>query len=321
MRIPRKISQALAAFFLLAAGPALAAYPERPVKIVVPNAAGGPVDVIMRLLGAELSKKWGQAVVIENKPGASGMIAGSTVAASAPDGLVLGTMISATLTVVPFAVDSMPYDTDRDFAPVTLIAHTPFIFIVAKDSPFKTWQDFVQAAKSRQLKLGSYSLGTSFHLTWEQIARRAGVSAIYAPSSSASRNQGDLIGGILDISLDAISSARGMIDSGRLRVLAVTSAERFPGLPDVPTLSESGLKGYSSEPWFSLMVKAGTPAGIIDKIQRDVAEILNTPAMRRQMEILGQVPVASTPAQLADKIRQDRKVLEPLVKELGIRLQ
>ncbi|OVZ57426.1 ABC transporter substrate-binding protein [Pigmentiphaga sp. NML080357] len=315
------LKHALLALALLAAGPALAAYPDKPVKIVVPNTPGGPVDVTMRLLATELSRKWGQPVVIENKAGASGMITGAAVAASPPDGYVLGTMLAATMTIVPFAVDKMPYDPQKDLAPITTIARTPFIFLVPKDSPFKTWQDFIEAARSRELKLGSYSIGTGFHLAWEQIARRAGVKALYAPSSSAGKTQGDLLGGILDISFDAPSSAKGLIDSGRLRALAITSAQRFGGLPDVPTLDESGLKGFSTEPWFSLMARTGTPDEIIAKIQRDIAAILASPAMQKQMEMLGQVPVADTPAQLAETIRKDRRNMEPLVKELGIRLQ
>ncbi|GAA0528219.1 tripartite tricarboxylate transporter substrate binding protein [Pigmentiphaga sp. GD03639] len=315
------LRQALCVLSLLAAGPALAAWPDKPVRIVVPNTPGGPVDVTMRLLATELSRKWGQPVIIENKAGASGMITGAAVASSPPDGYVLGTMLAATMTIVPFAVDRMPYDPRKDLAPVTTVARTPFIFLVPKDSPFKTWKDFVDAARQRELKLGSYSIGTGFHVGWERIARQAGIKVLYAPSSSAAKTQGDLLGGILDISFDAPSSAKGLIDSGRLRPLAITSAQRFSGLPDVPTLDESGLKGFSTEPWFSLMARAGTPDDVIAKIQRDVAAVLATPAMHRQMEMLGQVPVADTPAELAETVRKDRAAMEPLVKELGIRLQ
>ncbi len=317
----RKLLPILAASLMAFSASSFAAYPERPVKIVVPNAPGGPVDVTVRLLATELSKKWGQAVVVENRPGASGMMTGSVVASSPADGYVLGTMLAATMTIVPFAVDKMPFDPLEDLAPVTMLARVPFMFIVAKNSPLKTWHDFIAASKQRDLTIGSYSIGTSFHLSWEQIAKQAGIKAVYAPSSSPGRTQGDLISGRIDIALEALSSAKGLMDGDRVRALAITSSKRFPTLPDVPTLIESGLEGYSAEPWFSLMARKGTPDEIVNKIQQDVAEALSTPGMRRQMELLGQEPVGSTPSELAETIRTERATMGSLVKSLGIRLQ
>jgi tripartite-type tricarboxylate transporter receptor subunit TctC len=305
---------------LFASLPAVAAYPERPVRIMVANPAGGPVDVFLRVLATRLSQTWNQSVVVENRPGASGIILGNALVKSAPDGYTLGMVVASSLTVVPFAVDNPPFDVQKDLQPVSLVARTPFIFVVPKDSPIKTWQDFVAASKQRDLTIGSFSIGTAFHLVWEQTARAAGVKAVYAPSPSSGKTLGDLIGGQLDIALDAPSSAKGMIDAGRLRAIAITSPTRFAGLPDTPTLDESGLKGYSSQPWFALMAPAGTPAGVVDRIQKTVAELLKDPAMTAQMQIYGMTPVGSTPAELAETIRNDLRDMGPLVKELGIKL-
>ncbi|GGX02589.1 hypothetical protein GCM10007242_04580 [Pigmentiphaga litoralis] len=305
---------------LFASLPAVAAYPDRPVRIMVANPAGGPVDVFLRVLATRLSQTWNQSVVVENRPGASGIILGNALVKSAPDGYTLGMVVASSLTVVPFAVDNPPFDVQKDLQPVSLVARTPFIFVVPKDSPIKTWQDFVAASKQRDLTIGSFSIGTAFHLVWEQTARAAGVKAVYAPSPSSGKTLGDLIGGQLDIALDAPSSAKGMIDAGRLRAIAITSPTRFAGLPDTPTLDESGLKGYSSQPWFALMAPAGTPADVVDRIQKTVAELLKDPAMKAQMQIYGMTPVGSTPAELAETIKNDLRDMGPLVKELGIKL-
>ncbi|WZB76446.1 tripartite tricarboxylate transporter substrate binding protein [Achromobacter insuavis] len=191
---------ALALLLPAAAG---AAYPDKPVKIIVSNPPGGPVDVMLRVLASKLSTAWGQAVVVENRPGASGIISTGALVKSAPDGYTLGMVVASSVTIVPFAVDHLPFDPQKDLQPVALVARTPFLFIVPSDSPIKTWQDFVRESKARSLTVGSFSIGTAFHLVWEQTARRAGIKALYIPSSSSGKTQNDLIGGQLDVGLDA----------------------------------------------------------------------------------------------------------------------
>lgn len=306
---------------LLFATAASAAYPDRPVKIIVSNPPGGPVDVMLRVLAIKLGAAWGQPVVVENKPGASGIISTNALAKSAPDGYTLGMTVASALTILPFAIDKMPYDPQKDLQPVTLVARTPFVFVVAKDSPLKTWADFVEQAKKHELSIGSYSIGTAFHLVWEQTARRAGIKALYVPSPSAGKTQNDVVGGQLDIALDAPSSSRGMIDGGRLRALAITSPQRFSGLPDVPTLDESGMKGYAPQPWIGMMAPAGVPAERIQFLQREVARVLTDPEMITQMTTLGMIPVGSSTAELAATITKDRQEMAPLIKELGIKIE
>ncbi|HEY9278895.1 MAG TPA: tripartite tricarboxylate transporter substrate binding protein [Eoetvoesiella sp.] len=305
----------------IATSPVAAAYPERPVKIVVSNGPGGPVDIMSRLLAEKLSEKWKQAVVVENRPGASGIISTNALAKASPDGYTLGMVVASTVTIIPFATTSLPFDPQKDLQPISLVARTPFVFVVPQDSPIKTWQDFVASSKKQDMTLGSFSIGTAFHLVWEQIAQHAGTKALYVPSSSSGKTQNDLIGGQLDIALDAPSSAKGLIDGGRLRALAVTSAHRFPGLPETPTLMEAGLKDYSAQPWIGLMAPAGVPAAIVEQVQQTVAGILKDPAMITQMTAVGMVPEGSSTAELASAIQSDRKEMEPLIKELGIKLQ
>ncbi len=305
----------------LAAPVALAAFPEKPVKIIVANPPGGPVDVMLRVVAAKLGETWQQPVVVENRPGASGILSTNALVKAPADGYTLGMIVASALTIVPFAVDSTPYDADRDLQPISLVARTPFIFIVSAESPYKTWQDFVAGAKGKQLSVGSFSIGTAFHLVWEQTARRAGIEALYVPSSSSGKTQTDLVGGILDAAVDAPSSAKGLIDSGRVRALAITSPKRFAGLPDTPTLDESGMTGYSSQPWIGLMAPAGVPADRIAEINRALVAALQDPGVAAQMQTLGMIPVGSTPQVLAETIAKDRAEMAPLVKDLGIRLQ
>ena len=295
-------------------------YPDKPVKIIVANPPGGPIDVILRVLATRLTAVWGQPVVVENRPGGAGIVSTTALVKAPADGYTIGMVAASSITIMPFAVDSLPYDPIKDLQPISLVARTPFIFIVRQDSPFKTWQDFVEQAKTRDLTIGSYAIGSAFHMVWEQTARRVGIKAVYAPANAASKTQGDLVGGQLDIALEAPSSARAMLDGGRVRAIAITSPERFVGLPDTPTLSESGLSGYSSLPWLGLMAPAGIPPERVALIQKTVAQILQEPAMLKQLETLGMMPVGSTPQQMAETIAQERLLMQPLVKELGIRL-
>jgi tripartite-type tricarboxylate transporter receptor subunit TctC len=311
----------LAAAMACLAAPAFAAYPEKPVTIIVSNPPGGPVDVMLRIVANRLSEKWKQPVIVENKPGASGIISTRSIVEAPPDGYTLGMVVASAVTIMPFTVKSLPFDPVKDLTPISLVARTPFIFIVAQDSPFKTWQDFVDATKAGDVSIGSFTVGTAFHLVWEQTSRHAGITALYVPSSSSGKTQNDLLGRQLDIALDAPSSAKGLIDGGRVRALAITSPERFSGLPDVPTLHESGLEGYSSQPWISLMGPAGLPRERVMEIQQAVADILKEPALQQQLATLGMIPIGSSPEVLAQTIAEDRAVMEPLIKELDIKLQ
>lgn len=314
------LRRALLALTLTLLAPlALAAYPDKPLRLIINNPAGGPVDAMARLLGTRLGERWGQPVIVENRPGASGMISVNALTKAAPDGYTLGLVVASTDTIVPFAVSN--FDPVDALTPISLVARTPFVFVVAADSPLRSWEDFVAASKARELNLGSFSIGTAFHLVWEQTARRAGIQALYAPSSSSGKTLNDLIGGQLDIALDAPSSAKGLLDSGRLRALAITSPQRFANLPDTPTLQEAGMDGYAAQPWIGLMGPAGLSAEQAAFIGDSVAEVLQEPAMRQQMQQLGMIPIGGDARALRETIAAERAEMAPLVRELGIRLQ
>ena len=313
--------QLIAAIAAASVAPGMSFAQGKPIRLVVPFPPGGATDITGRVLADALAPILQQPVVVDNRGGAGGSIGMAEVARAAPDGLTFGVATLSTHGVNPAVFAKLPYDPIKDLQPVTLVARTPFVFVVAQASPIKTWQDFVQQSKTRDMTIGSLSRGTAFHLVWEQTAQRAGITAVYAPSTSSGKTQTDLIGGLLDIVLDAPSSAKGLIDAGKLRAIAITSATRFPGLPQTPTLAESGLPGYAAQPWIALMAPAGTPAEVVTGIQRTVAGILKEPEMVARMESLGMVPVGSSARELADTIAADRKEMEPLIRQLGITLQ
>lgn len=180
----------------------------------------------------------------------------------------------------------------------------------------------MQLTKTKEATVGSLSRGSAYHVVWEQTAERAGIrNALYVGSPSSAKNQSDLLGGLLDIVLDAPSSSKGMIDSGKLRAIAITSATRFSGLQDTPTLSESGLSGYASQPWIGLMAPKGTPADVVAAVQRTVAQVLKEPEMMARMEMMGMIPVGNSSAEFGKIIVEERAVMEPMVRKLGITIR
>lgn len=299
---------------------AMAAYPDRPVTLINSNGPGGPVDILARLLAQKLGERWGQSVVVENRPGGSGIIATNAVASADPDGYTLGMVVASTVTIVPHAVNELPYDAATDLAPVAIVAKTPFVFVVPADSELQTWEDFVKHGREGDLAIGSFSVGTAFHLVWEQVSEAIGVDVVYVPSPTPGKTQADLLSGRLDIALDSPSSSKGLIDGGKLKPLAVTSLERFSGLPDTPTLAELGAAGELAEPWIGMMATGGTPPEVIAIVNETLNEVLEDPATQKQMQAIGMIPVGGTPAELEEAIARDDAAMKPLVEALEIRL-
>lgn len=316
MKSKMKFAVALAAG--LASSHALA-WPDRPVTMVVANAPGGPVDIVVRLIAKELETKWKQPIVIDNKVGGSGMVAARTLARSEPDGYTLGTIFGAYYTTLPFVTD-VQVDPVKDLDAVTILAKTPFVYVVNQASPYQTWQDVVADAKRREITVASYSIGTAFHLSWEQTARAAGIKALYAPASAASKTHTDLVSGQADLGLDALSSAKGMIDAGRLRAIAVTGNTRLAVLPETPSLTEQGMPDDIADPWFAVSAPKGTPKERIEQIQQDIHAVLSSESLRERLASMGMVPVAGTPAEMLQTIEKEQAIMAPLVKELDIRL-
>src|SRR6202007_944062 len=257
----------------LATDCALAAYPDRIIRIIVPFAPGGGTDAGARPVAQEMAKELGVSVIIENKPGAGTIIGTQAVATSEGDGytLLIGTFANA---VKPSLYAKLPYDQNRDFAPVALIARSFNIVVVNPTSPIKSIADLIAAAKAEPDKLayGTYGIGTSAHLAGELFKNMAKVNLATIHYKGAAPAITDLIGGQIQVMFTTVASAASLIESGQLRDLAVTSAERSPAFPDLPTVAEAGVQGYAAESWYGLFAPAKTPPEIIDRLNKSAAK-------------------------------------------------
>ena len=275
---------------------AQAAYPEKPIRIVVPFSPGGGTDLVARTLGAEMSKELGQPVVIENKPGASTIIGTDTVAKADPDGytLVVSTIAHA---VNPSLMAKLPYNTDKDFAPVMLIARSPNVLVVRPDSPYKTVKDILAAAAAKPgaLTFASQGNGTSAHLAGELFKHLGKIDMIHVPYKGAGPALTDLLGGQVDMMFGTAAAVGGFVESGKLRAIAVTTAERSPAHPELPTMAESGLPGYVADSWYGIYAPAGTPPEVIAKLNAAAKKAAQSEAFRNRVQPEGLMVSAGTP--------------------------
>ncbi|WP_423962238.1 Bug family tripartite tricarboxylate transporter substrate binding protein [Bradyrhizobium sp.] len=305
-----------------AASPALAGYPDRIVKIVVPFAPGGGTDVVARTLAQEMAKDLGQSVIVENKPGAGTIVGTQVVAASDPDGytLLMGTFANA---VNPSLYAKLPYDPERDFAPVALIARSFNIVVVNARSPIRSIADLIAAAKAEPDKLsyGTYGTGTSAHLAGELFKSMAGVSLTMIPYKGAAPAITDLIGGQIQVMFTTVASVASLIAAGQLRALAVTSAERSPAFPDVPTVAEAGVPGYSAESWYGLFVPGKTSGNIIARINRSAATAVKSEVFKRLAVSEGLTMVASPPDELDRYFRGEQARWRKVIRDAGIKVE
>ncbi len=301
---------AVAAGVLLAGAPSSAraqAWPSRPLKIVVPYPPGGIGDMTGRALGQALGERLGQPVIVENRPGASQIIAADAVAKSPPDGYTLffGSLSSLVLNVA--AHKQLPYDPRRDFTPVSLYFNTPLYLVVNPALPVHTVTDLVRYGKANpgKLSFGSIGTGSSLHLTAELFRNATGVEATHVPYKGSVPAVTDLISGQIQFMFDAGTSSLPHVQAGKLRVLAVSSAARAEGTPDIPTVAEAGVPGFEASFWFGIVAPAGTPAPIVQRLAREIGEICRQPAMRERFKPAGVELVGSTPEQMAERIRLD----------------
>jgi tripartite-type tricarboxylate transporter receptor subunit TctC len=312
---------ALAALFAgFSAAPVSAAYPDRVIKIVVPFAAGGGTDVIARTLAQEMTKDLGGTIVIENKPGAGTIIGTQAVASSEGDGytLLMGTFANA---VNPSLKTKLPYDPHSDFAPVALIARSYNIVVVKATSPFHSIADLIAAAKAEPDKLsyGTYGTGTSAHLAGELFKSLAHVNLTTVPYKGAAPAITDLIGGQIQVMFTTVASAASLIAAGQLRALAVTSAQRSPAFPDVPTLAEAGIAGYSAESWYGLFAPAKTPKQIISRLNEAAARAIQAEPFKKLGINEGLIMVARPPEELDRYFRGEEEHWRKVIQDAGIK--
>jgi len=312
---------ALAALLLpvLSTSAASAAYPDRPIRIVVPFAPGGGTDVVARTLAQEMARDLGASIVIENKPGAGTILGTQAVASSEPDGytLLMGTFANA---VNPSLKASLPYDPQADFAPVALIARSFNIVVVNPKSPYHSIADLIAAAKAEPEKLsyGTYGTGTSAHLAGELFKNLAKVNLTTVPYKGAAPAITDLIGGRIQVMFTTVASAASLVQGGQLRALAVTSAQRSPAFPEVPTVAEAGVPGYSAESWYGLFAPAKTPADVLDRLNRSAAAAVQSETFRKLAVNEGLVMVASPPQELDRYFRGEEARWRKVIQDAGI---
>ncbi len=295
------------------------AYPARPVHILVPFPPGGAVDIVARTLADELGKRWPANIIIDNRPGAGGTIAAEATAKAAPDGYTL-IVVASGHPIAPFLFRKLPYDIFMDFTPITLLGSSPNLALVRGDSPIRTVADLVAAAraKPRQLSYGHSGNGTSAHLAAELFKAMAEVDIVPVPYKGGMPVLNDLLGGHIPLSFNNLPESIAMIRSSAVRPLAVTTAQRTPLVPDVPTFDEAGVKGYDTGVWWALLAPAGLPAGVTARINRDAADAMKAPAVKERFQTLGAVPVGSTVEQVAAVIRADYDKWGPVIKAAGI---
>ena len=301
---------------------ARAAYPDRIVKIVVPFAPGGGTDTVARTLAQEMAKDLGQSVIIENKPGAGTIIGTQSVATSEPDGytLLMGTFANA---VNPSLNARLPYDPQKDFAPVALVARSFNVVVVNAKSPYHSIADLIAAATAEpdRLSYGTYGTGTSAHLAGELFKSLAKVNMTTVPYKGAAPAITDLLGGQIQVMFTTVESAASLIESGQLRALAVTSAQRSPAFPDVPTVAEAGVAGYSAESWYGLFAPAKTPPEVIDRLNKAAAAAIKAEAFNKLSVNEGLVMVASPPAELDRYFRGERERWRKVIEDAGIKIE
>jgi len=320
---------AVQALALLGAGAALpawaqrAAWPQKAIRLVVPFAPGGSSEVVARSVAGELTKQLGQSVFVENKPGGAGTIAMLEVAKSPPDGynLILGHV--GTLAVNPYMLPNQPYDVNRDFVPVTLLAKVPNVLVVHPDVPVKTFKEFVAYAKANPAKLNYSSAGngSAGHLSMEYLKLTAGFFMTHIPYRGSGPQMTDLLAGRTQVAMNGMPSVSAFIKSGKLRALAVGSAQRIAALPEVPTIAESGYKGFETSQWYGLLAPAGTPAPIVNRLNALVKSGLAHPETKAVMEAQGLDATPSTPGELGQLVKTELVKWAKLIKSAGIKAE
>ena len=320
------IKQLLAGVALAAAalcGPAQAqGYPSKPVNIVVPFAPGGATDIMTRLLAERLSKRLGQPVIVENKPGAGTMIASEYVAKAPADGHTV-LMAASSLGIAPSLYSKVNYDPVKSFAPISLVASVVHVLEVHPSVPVKSVGELITWLKANPGKAnyGSVGAGTSTHLESELFNTMAGVKMVHVPYKGSAPALTDLVGGSLQVMFDAWASSGPFVKDGRTRLLAVTTAQRSKILPDVPTVAESGYKGFDMSTWYGLLMPAGAPAPIVAQMNGAVNKLLATPEMQKAIHDQGAEPLAMTPEAFSQQLQRDYQGMEKIVRDAGVKIE
>jgi tripartite-type tricarboxylate transporter receptor subunit TctC len=313
---------AAAAVSLLSSA-ALAQYPNKPIRVVVPFPAGGTTDILARAASQKMSEAWGQPVIVDNRPGAAGNIGAELVAKSANDGytLLMGTVGTHAINTALYA--KMPYDHVKDFVPIVLVAGVPNVLVIHPSVPANSVQELIAYGKANpgKLNFASSGSGTSIHLAGELFKVSTGVQMQHVPYKGSAPALTDLMGGQVQLMFDNLPSALPHIRAGKLKALAVTSSKRAPALPDIPTIAETGVAGFEASSWFGLLAPAGTPRDVVVKVNAEVAQWLASPDAREKLTTAGANAAGGSPEDFASHIAAETAKWAKVVKESGAKAE
>jgi tripartite-type tricarboxylate transporter receptor subunit TctC len=300
---------------------AQSAYPGKTIQMIVPLAAASAVDNAARILAQRMSQNMGQSIVVENQPGAAGLIGAERVAKAAPDGYTIGGFNDSIMTMLPNLHATMPWDILKDFEPISLVATVEWGLVVNNDTPYKTASDLIAAAKASPGKInyGSGGNGSPQHIAMEVFATTAGISLTHVPYRGATQAALDVVSGQVTVAFQGLSTVTSLVRSGKLRLLAVTTRSRLPQFPDVPTMSESGLPGFEFNSWFALMAPAHTPKPIIARLNEEVQKALADPDVRERLNAQGLTIRGSSPEELETATRAQLAKYARVMKEANIK--
>ena len=314
-------------FFLLCAFTFSAAcaqpYPVKPVRLVVTYTAGGPADIAARALAQKLAEMWGQQVVVDNRAGAGGIIGTELVAKAAPDGYTLLHGTAAGLIINPLLVKKLPYDTFRDFAPVSMVVIVPQLLVTHPALPATTLKELIALAKARPgaLNYASVGIGSPNHLGMELLKSMAGIDMVHVPYKGATPAMADLIAGQVQLAFNGMASVLPQIASGKMKAIAIGSARRSPAAPDVPTVAEAGLTGFEYVAWNGNFAPAGTPAALVNRLSADIRKALAAPDVVQRLASLGSEPGGNTPAEFAAYVKADHARWARVVQAVGLKAE
>lgn len=321
-KLGKKIALIVGAFTLLASPLAMAQnWPTKPIKLIIPFAAGGTTDILGRLLAQQLTKDLGQNVIVENKPGAGGNIAAEFVAQSPADGYTIMLASGSMLTVNPSLYKRLPVNYAKDFVYITNVASGPMLVSVSTKLPVKTLGEFIAYAKTKDLNFGSAGIGSQVHMAAENLTYSANIPATHVPYKGESAAINDLVAGQIDFMVGNLTAATGFAKNGQIKPLAVTSSKRAKQLPDVPTVAEAGIPGFESTGWFGLVAPASTPKIITDKIYAATVKAVNSEALRASLDLNGLTAVVNNQKEFESQIKAESAVWDKVIKGRNISAQ
>lgn len=297
-------------------------YPTKGIRILVGFAPGGSTDIVARLIAAEMTKNVGQQVVVENRPGAGGNIAAELVSKAPPDGYTLHACTTGVFAIAPFIYSKLPYDPEKGLTPITQTGTLPYIIVMHPSLPAKNVREFIAIAKARpgQINYASSGVGTASHLSAAMFASASGISMTHVPYKGTGNAMSDLIGGQVVLMFDQPVSSLPHVQAGKLKVLGISSAQRFSTLKDIPTVAEQGLPGFEAISWSGICAPGGTPRPIVDRVYSEVAKVLKVPELRDRLLRDGIEPVGSTPEQYAEHIKKEAVKWSKVVKDSGAKV-